>query len=124
MLEFSALNLKDYVGLVWEETFLSGPVEQSWLDRVGKCFGFDDTSKWSVYGDYKNTKTKKPELVFLIPVDDARAIGALMVTWSLNGDEIMNLPKWMSDHMKSPAGRGIPAKVKEQLEECRYYGSL
>jgi len=124
MQDFSALKLIDYVGLVWEKTFLSGPVKQSWLERLGKCLGIDDTSGWSVYGDYKNSKTKKSELIFLVPIDDARAIGAYYLTLTLQGHEIKNLPIWLSDHLASPAGRGVPAKVKEQLEGCRYYGSV
>jgi len=121
-MEFEKLDLHGYVAMVWQNTRLvsdCGPA----ITNLGKTLGVNDTSTWSVLGEYKDAGNKSKNVVILVPVDDAKRIGATYLTWKLNDFDPVYAPVWYSDLVKT-RGDWIPERVKLKLEGCHFYGSL
>lgn len=121
-MEFEKLDLHGYVAMVWQNTWLvsdCGPA----ITNLGKALGVNDTSTWSVLGEYKDAGNKSKNVVILVPVDDAKRIGATYLTWKLNDFDPAYAPVWYSDLVKT-RGDWIPERVKLKLEGCNFYGSL
>ncbi|MBT94337.1 MAG: hypothetical protein CMA60_05870 [Euryarchaeota archaeon] len=123
MMMFRNLNLKDYAGMVWQNTYWHKMAVEQLMAQLGECLGVSDTSKWSVYGEYKDTLTQKRNIVFVVPITDAQTIGATLLTLKLQGFSSERLPVWYCDLIESSRS-GVPKEVKRQLEGCRYYGSV
>ena len=119
---FSGLDLEDYVAMVFKNTTES-PAAPAQLSMLGKIFGIGDTSGWSVYGDFVNDKTLMHDFVFLIPFDDAKTIGASMLTMKLEGKRFRHMPVWYCEHVEE-YGVGIPEKIRNDLQGCKYYGKI
>lgn len=122
MMEFEKLDLHGYVAMVWQNTWLTGDYGST-ITNLGKILGVNDTSTWSVFGEYKDTGNKSKNVVLLIPVDDAKKIGATYLTWKLSSFHSDEVPVWYCDLLKT-RGDWIPERVKSKLEGCHFYGTI
>jgi hypothetical protein len=92
-------------------------------DRLAKIFNVD-VADFVYYGNYKHLGSSgRHDLVYLVPLDTAKKIGAEMLTWKLKGWNIKSAPKWWSDVLKQHS-RTIPRYVKKDLRGCVEYGGV
>ena len=121
MLDLESLDLTDYVAMVVEWTW-SDPKKSPNFKRWGDCLGVKNTKGWVEYGDFEQSCGRR-DWVFLVPYDDAKVIGATLLTWKLNNVEDESGLGWYADFLKKHEST-IPRKVKDDLDACRFYGSI
>jgi len=117
-------ELKEYVAMVVPYSD-RGDTEE-FRHHMKKIFGLVRVNKNILdYGiiDYLNMERK--DTIFLIHVKEAKKIGAMFLTWRLEGKKhLIDLaPKWYCD-VAEEMDESIPEHIKNELEGCKYYAKV
>ena len=115
-------ELEEYVAVVFPYTY-GGKIEVA-RDLMKLIFG---TAKKNIveYGVIDYLEIKRKDSVLLVHHKEAKKIGAMYLTWRLEGKKhlIDMAPKWYCD-IAEEMDELIPENIKAELEGCKYYAKV
>ena len=118
-------ELEKYVAMVIPYAKNEGEVNIDRIrDSMRSIFG---TSKKNIlyYGVIDYLKIDRTDTVLLVQGKEAKKIGAMYLTWRLEGKKhLIDLaPKWYWD-ISEEMDQFIPEQIKKELEGCKYYAKV
>ena len=116
-------ELKDYVAMVFPNTTGNCDIDRI---RTKLKIAFGTPKKHvTLFGYIEYTGMKRIDTVLLVKDKEAKKIGAIYLTWRLEGNKHLldYAPRWYYD-IVDELGDHIPTSIKEELEGCKYYAKV
>ena len=116
-------ELKDYVAMVMPYTKGKCNLEKL-RASMKRTFG-TPKKHVALYGYIEYEGIKRIDTVLLVKDKEAKKIGAIYLTWQLEGGKHLldYAPRWYYD-IVDELGDYIPTNIKEELEGSKYYAKV